>query len=81
MKRISLALSFALAVCAGACASESDVTCDVVWTVDDQEVGQTTFVYEALDDVDLGVDMCKEDQAEHEERPAETNGFHCNCST
>lgn len=81
MKRISLFLSFVFACSLGACASDSSVTCDVVWSDDNTEVGTATLVYEALDDVDLALEYCKQDQADHEQRPAEAKFHACSCST
>lgn len=82
MKRIILSLSFAFACLLGACSSEADVSCDVVWSdADGNELGTGTIVYEALDDAQAGVDMCKEDQVDEPDRPADTAMFTCNCST
>lgn len=82
MKRIILLSSFAVACVLGACSSAADVTCDVVWQdADENPLGMGTIVYEELDDVDMGVDMCKEDQADEADRPADTQRFVCNCST
>jgi hypothetical protein len=81
MKRITLFLSFSFACLLGACASEKDVTCEVVWSANDQELGRATIVYEGLDDVDAGLDACLEDQADHQSRPMDATMHACNCST
>ena len=82
MKRIILLSSFALACVLGACSSAADVTCDIIWSdADDNELGRGTIVYEELDDVDAGVDMCKEDQADEADRPSGTMKYTCNCAT
>ncbi|MCA9681302.1 MAG: hypothetical protein KC457_03835 [Myxococcales bacterium] len=80
--RITLVFSFALAMVAGACAGEKDVSCEVVWSdAGDMELGRATIVYESLDDVDAGLDMCRDDQTDHPDRPADTVKYACNCST
>ncbi len=82
MKRIVLSSSFVLACVFGAaCSSEADVTCELVWSANDAEVGRTTIVYAELDDVDAGVEMCLEEQAEHPDRPAEATMHQCDCET
>lgn len=82
IQRLSLVLSFALAAIAGACSSEKDVSCEVVWSdAADAELGRATIVYESLDDVDAGLDMCRDDQTDHPDRPADTASYTCNCST
>lgn len=82
MKRITLLFSFAFACLAGAaCSSEADVTCEVIWSDNDMEVGRATIVYDSLDDVDAGLEMCLEEQADHAERPAAATMHNCNCST
>lgn len=81
MKRITLFLSFSFACVLGsACADEPAVTCEVVWSANDAEVGRATIVYEGIDDVDAGLQLCLEDQVDHEERPAEATMHNCNCS-
>lgn len=82
MKRIILSSTFLIACLLGACSTEKDVICDVTWSdQSDTEVGVATITYEALDDVDSGLDMCKMDQETHDERPAEAAGYNCNCRT
>lgn len=82
MKRIILSSTFLFACLLGACQSERDVVCDVTWTDQSNgEVGMATFVYAELDDVNAGVDMCGEDQATDDQRPAEAVAYSCDCST
>jgi hypothetical protein len=82
MKHIILSSTFLFACLLGACSSEKDVSCEVVWkAADDSELGRGDIVYEALDDLDAGLDMCKEDQMDLDGRPADTASFACNCST
>ena len=83
MKHIILSFTF-LAACliGGACTSERDVTCDVIWSDgNDTELGRATIVYEGLDDVDMGLDMCLEEQADHPDRPTDATAHNCDCST
>lgn len=82
MQRITLFLSFSFACVLGAvaCADDPAVTCDVVWSANGMEVGSATIVYDGIDDVDAALEMCLEDQASHEDRPAEATMHNCNCS-
>lgn len=82
MKHIILSSTFLFACLLGACSSEKDVSCEITWKAqDDTELGRGDIVYEALDDVQAGLDMCKEDEMDHEERPVDTASYACNCST
>jgi len=82
MKHIILSSTFLFACLLGACSSEKDVSCEVVWKAQDEtELGRGDIVYEALDDVQAGLDMCKEDQMDHADRPVDTSSYACNCST
>ena len=83
MKRITLFLSFSFACVLGAvaCADDPAVSCTVIWSANDMEVGRGTIVYDGIDDVDAALEMCLEDQADHEERPAEATMHNCNCSS
>lgn len=82
MKRIILSSTFLFACLLGACSTEKDVICDVVWSdQDNTELGTGTITYEALDDVDAGLDMCEADQETHDDRPADTAFYTCNCRT
>lgn len=82
MKRIALSATFLISCMLGACSTERDVICDVTWSTDDDtEVGSTSIVYDALDDVNAGLDMCETDQETHEERPTDAVKYMCNCST
>jgi hypothetical protein len=82
MKRITWFLSFSFACVLGAaCAEDPSVICDVVWSANGMEVGSGTITYDNLENVDAAVDMCLEDQADHEDRPAEATNYNCNCST
>jgi hypothetical protein len=82
MKRIVLSSTFVVACLLGACSNEKDVICDVSWKAqDDTELGTGSIVYEALDDVDAGVEMCKEDQMTLAERPTDAVKFTCDCSS
>ncbi len=82
MKRILLSATFLLSCALGACASEGAVTCDVKWSAnDDTELGTATIVYEGLDDVNEGLDLCESDQETHEERPGTAVKYTCDCST
>ncbi|PRQ01137.1 hypothetical protein [Enhygromyxa salina] len=82
MKHIIWSSTFLIACLLGACSSEKDVTCDVTWKAqDDSELGRGEIVYEGLDDVDAGLEMCKEDEMDHEDRPTDSVSFACSCST
>lgn len=82
MKRTVLSAAFLFSCLLGACSSEKDVTCDVMWSAsDDTELGSATIVYEGLDDVDMGLEMCQEEQEDHGDRPADTMKYSCDCST
>lgn len=82
MKRIVLLSSFAFACVFGvACAEDPSVTCDVTWSANDMEVGSTTIAYDGIDNVDTALAMCFEDQADHEDRPADASMYNCDCST
>lgn len=82
MKRILLSLSFVSAsLLSVACAEDSGVTCDVVWSNNGAEVGTTTIVYDNLDNVDDGLASCLVDQADHPDRPDSATMHACNCST
>lgn len=81
MKRLIFLLSFSFACVLGsACADDPAVTCEVVWSANDMEVGRTTIVYDGTDDVDAGLARCLDDQADHEDRPASATMHNCNCS-
>lgn len=81
MRRIALTFALGFGLLLGACATEKDVVCDVIWTQDGAEVGTATLVYDSLDDVDAGLEMCEVDQGTDDRRPAEANGYTCNCRT
>jgi hypothetical protein len=82
MKRIILSSTFLFACLLGACSSEKDVICEVTWSDQaDNELGMATITYEALDDVDLGLEMCETDQETLDERPVDTANYYCNCRT
>ena len=82
MKRIALTAGFLISCLLGACSTERDVICDVVWSAnDDTELGTATIVYESLDDVDVGLSNCEEDQDSHEDRPDAAVKYTCNCQT
>jgi hypothetical protein len=82
MKHIILSSTFLFACLLGACSSEKDVMCEVVWKAqDDTEISRGDIVYEGLDDVQAGLDSCKEDQMDHEDRPTDAASYTCNCST
>lgn len=81
MKRILLSSTFVFACLLGACSNEDVVTCDVIWSAqDDTELGTGVLEYDG-DDVDAALASCKEDQMTHEERPGTAAKYTCNCST
>jgi hypothetical protein len=77
---LALALAFSFATLLGACASDSDITCDVVWSKDEVQLGTGTIVYDTIDDIDAALDACYEDQATHEQRPSDATKYACSCS-
>jgi hypothetical protein len=82
MKRITWFISFSFACVLGAaCADDPAVTCEVVWSANDMEVGRGTITYDGMDDLDAALELCLEDQADHDDRPAEAMMHVCNCST
>jgi len=84
MKRIALSAGFLLSCLlgAGACSNERDVICDVVWSDNaDNELGTATITYEALDDVDAGLEECKMDEDSHPDRPDDAVKYSCDCAT
>jgi hypothetical protein len=81
MNRIISLFSFSIACVLGAaCAEESAVICEVVWSANDMEVGRATITYDGMEDVDAALDLCFEDQADHEERPDAATMHNCSCS-
>jgi len=77
---ITLSFVFSFAALLGACASEPDISCDVVWSHDEVEMGNATIVYETIDNVNAALDACYEDQADHPDRPADATKYACSCS-
>ena len=82
MQRIILSATFLITFALGACSNERDVICDVSWQdADMSEIGTTQLVYDSLDDVNLGLEMCETDQETDDARPTDTVFYSCDCST
>ena len=80
LRLIPLVFAFAFASLAGACAGEDQVSCEVVWTMADSEVGRAEIVYDT-DSVDQAIEDCFIDQADHPDRPMNAAAYECSCKT
>lgn len=83
MTRTFLALSFALSAAFVGCADGPlDYDCTVTWFDGDTEVGSVELdTMRDIEDPDVAVTQCGDEQGTHPDRPLEATRYECDCSS